>query len=157
LILIMGLAIWWLSGSFDHFMSALQNIQESMIRISILLAIFINCILLLFEIGIGFGKGIKYYLVSLPIEPISSFGAIREANSEDDFVYKLFVGGVLAMIAFSFLALYLLQGDTWYSALGSSLLGVLQFPVAFLVTFSVYILVQLILLVLRYVIQRSRH
>ncbi len=159
LILVMGLGIWWLSGSFGNFVSMLQSIRGSIIRVSVPIALFLNCIMLLINTGVIFGAPgwLKHYLVSIPIEPVSSFSAIREMNSGDDFMYKLFTGGVLAMIAFSFLALYFLQGDTWYSALGSSLLGVLPFPVAFLVTFSVHILVQLILLVLRYVIQRNRY
>jgi hypothetical protein len=154
------LAIWWLSDTFASFTLALQYKIRQIIYISIALTIVIDSGMFLIRSGLLFrGLGwIKYYLFVLPIDMASSLKEIRETIENESFnLVYLFLAIELAMLAFAFLVLYFIQGETWYSALRLSLVGVLPFPIALFVAFSSYIFVETALLILRSIIQRSRY
>ncbi len=160
MILIFVLAIWWLSDTLASFVLALQYKIRHIIYVSIVLTLVIDGGMFLIRTGLLFGSSewLKHYLFVLPIDTASSLKETKETIENESFnLLYLFLAIELAMLAFAFLVLCFIQGETWYSALRLSLVGVLPFPIALFIAFSFYIFIEMALLILRSRVQRTRY
>lgn len=153
LLFLMG--IWVLSDSSNTFFKVLDSIKGAIIFYSIVSTVVFNTARLLMNFD-----NIKYYLLFSPIDVGVSLKStfaevIRNNKRRIPGVTHVFPLGIFSLIAILFLLAYLSKKE-----LVSALLGILSFTIIFSVAFTTVhltkIIIEVILLIFRYIIQLRR-
>lgn len=142
--------IWSLSNSFASFLESLQSRMISITFFSTFAVILMLIVVFLTKL-----TWIKDYIFYIPINSEPNLKEIREKYDQDKYLFREMIWMIMfALVAIGFLLSYI-NGVPWDASLRASLLFVLPFVTAFLTLSCVKILVEIVLLLLRYFIQRN--
>jgi hypothetical protein len=154
IVLILVLTVWVLTNYIDiSFLETVSLVANRILYTSILLTVSLNLVLLLKDIN-----EIKAYLSSPTIVKVSTLSEIRIQHKNGEFLFAYIIPMVaLVFVGIAFLLTYFsrearLADITWAGALLFSLMHFFAFPISFLVANIIYLVLQVFLLNLKYII-----